>query len=312
MFGSLWDKKKEPTILGGKSNGVPGMPSGLYSSKDVENLRFHDKRRVGYDAKQVDDALDTIQATLEWWESKFGLTPGSETALADAGSDDSVEEGAGSPLGIDVDNLAGRDDADSELVPDEHVQSDVENTVEADPEPSQPAPVAEPVDESAVDTPAEDSEGETTAVIVEGPEGAPASTTDVSPAGAAGPGDHESKGHESEFSAVRAKPTVNPAPTFDLNLIAQYKADDAGEAADGVDEPSSEKPVGELGRVYHEWARLLSAGEKPVEEPAEQDSEAEQASKADSGETAHTAPYIQVPEVPPVPVIPTNPFLRRG
>lgn len=302
MFGSLWGKKKEPTILGGRSNDVPGMPSGLYSSKDVENLRFHDKRRVWYDAKQVDDALDVVQATLEWWESKYGVKPGSGTEPADKGSDSSVEAGSGAPLSIDVDHLAGRDEADSEPVPGEQVQSDVERAVDAAPDehevdaaPEEPQldPVAEPADERAEATPPADSAGETTEVI-EAPDGGPdsgtASTDAVSPAVAAGPGEHES-----EFTAVRAKPTVKPAPTFDLNTIAPYMVVGAGKAVDGVvriGDPAREK--------------------KPLEDPAEPASEADSVEAADDGETAHAAPAIKVPEVPPVPVIPTNPFLRRG
>ena len=330
MFGSLWGKKKEPVILGGKSNGVPGMPAGLYSSKDVENLRFHDKRRVWYNAQQVDDALDTIQATLEWWESKYGLKPGSGTEPADAGMNGSLEAGADDHLGIDVDHLAvhdeddsvdhldAHDEAGSEPVLGEQAQSDGEHAVEGAPEPTHPVPVAEPADERAGDAPVEDSEGETTAVIAGGSDGTDGSTADGSPDVADSP---ESEEHKPTFDAVRAKPTVKPAPTFDLNLIAQYRADDDSEAVDSVvriDEPVSEKPAGEPGRAYREWARLLSASEKPAEEPAEQESKTEPESKADSGgtadsgETAHAVPSITVPEVPPVPVIPTNPFLRRG
>lgn len=347
MFGSLWGKKKEPTILGGKSNGVPGMPSGLYSSKDVENLRFHDKRRVWYDAKQVDDALDVIQATLEWWESKYGLKPASGTEPADAGSGSSVEAGADSPLGVDVDHLAGHDEVDSvdnlaghdkdgsEPVLGEQAQADIERAVNA--------LVSEPetADEHAEDAPAEDPAGETTAVITGGPDGAAASTTDGGPAYADNP---ESEEHEPTFDAVRAKPTVKPVPTFDLNTIAPYMVVGAGKAVDGVvrigdparekrpleefaelvskeasvetadsgEQPVSKKPVGELNRVYHEWARLLSAGKKPVEDPVEPASETDSGEPADGGDTTHAVPSIKVPEVPPVPVIPTNPFLRRG
>ena len=298
MFGSLWGKKKEPTILGGKSNGVPGMPAGLYSSKDVENLRFHDKRRVWYDAKQVDDALDVVQATLEWWESKYGLKPASETEPADAVSDSSVEAGSAAPLGIDVDhlvrhdedgsvdNLEGHDEVDSEPVLSEQVQSDIERAIDAlvsDPE------TADKRDEA---TPSADSAGETTAVIVGGPDGAPTPTTD---GGSAGDDSSESEEHEPTFDAVRAKPTVKPVPKFDLNTIAPYMVVGAGKAVDGVvriGDPAREK--------------------KPLEELAELVSKEASAETADNGETAHAVPSIPMPEVPSVPVIPTNPFLRRG
>lgn len=151
MFGGLWGKKKEPTVLGGKSNGVPGMPAGLYSSKDVENLRFHDKRRVWYDAKQVDDALDKVQATLEWWESKSGLKPGSGTEPTEVSSkvDSGMEAGPGSPLSIDVDHLAVHDEAGSKPVLSGQVQSGVEHTVDVAPKPPRTAPVAEPADKRA-------------------------------------------------------------------------------------------------------------------------------------------------------------------
>lgn len=96
MFGL--GKKKEPVILGGSRERVPGMPEGLYSSRDVENLRFHDKRRVWYNAKQVDDALDKVQATLEWWEAKSGWKPSSKSLDTES----TVDAVVGGPLDVTV------------------------------------------------------------------------------------------------------------------------------------------------------------------------------------------------------------------
>lgn len=311
MFGGLWGKKKEPTVLGGKSNGVPGMPAGLYSSKDVENLRFHDKRRVWYDAKQVDDALDKVQATLEWWESKSGLKPGSGTEPTEVSSkvDSGMEAGPGSPLDIDVDHLAVHDEAGSKPVLSGQVQSGVEHTVDVAPKPPRPAPVAEPADKRAGTTLTAGSAGKPTAVA-DHADVALASTTAISPIIV-----DSSGGHESAFSASRAKPAVDaaasatgaigvadvtspaaaadatrpgaPVPTFDLDTIAPHMAVGAGKAVDGVvriGEPASKKPLEELAGL---------------------------ASNADSAKPAHAAPSIPLPEVPSVPVIPTNPFLRR-
>lgn len=106
MFG-LWGKKNEPVIVGGDTPRVPGMPVGLYTSRDVENLRFHDKRRVWYNAKQVDDALDKVKATLEWWESVHGglsaddaMETVDETDAHDHGQPDGGEPGGLLDVGL--------------------------------------------------------------------------------------------------------------------------------------------------------------------------------------------------------------------
>lgn len=47
------------------------LPEGAYTSHDVDSIMFHDKRGKWYDAEDVDEALDRLKYSLEWWENKF-------------------------------------------------------------------------------------------------------------------------------------------------------------------------------------------------------------------------------------------------
>lgn len=320
MF-SLWGKKKEPVVLGGKGIRVPGMPAGLYSSKDVENLRFHDKRRAWYDAKQVDDALDKVQATLEWWESRSGLKPEPETDAPPVGSkvDSGVEAGQGTPLDIDVSHLAEPGAADSKPVLVEWRQTGAAGAV-VTPTAVKPAvPPAPPIIHRSPDAMAASKPTTATATAIPAVPARPMGHKATAPArtGLGGSVLVSPTAHEDALRTLVIKPTVDadanattassvdtatrpttaarttrsdvPVPTSGLNTIAPYTIVGAGKAVDGFvkfGEPGSKK--------------------RPLEELAEL------AGKADDGETAHAVPSIPLPEVPSVPVIPTNPFLRRG
>lgn len=47
------------------------LPERAYTSHDVDSIMFHDKRGKWYDAEDVDEALDRLKYSLEWWENKF-------------------------------------------------------------------------------------------------------------------------------------------------------------------------------------------------------------------------------------------------
>lgn len=47
------------------------LPEKAYTSHDVDSIMFHDKRGKWYDAEDVDEALDRLKYSLEWWENKF-------------------------------------------------------------------------------------------------------------------------------------------------------------------------------------------------------------------------------------------------
>ena len=47
------------------------LPERAYTSHDVDSIMFHDKRGKWYDAEDVDETLDRLKYSLEWWENKF-------------------------------------------------------------------------------------------------------------------------------------------------------------------------------------------------------------------------------------------------
>lgn len=47
------------------------LPEKAYTSHDVDSIMFHDKRGKWYNAEDVDEALDRLKYSLEWWENKF-------------------------------------------------------------------------------------------------------------------------------------------------------------------------------------------------------------------------------------------------
>jgi hypothetical protein len=47
------------------------LPEKAYTSHDVDSIMFHDKRGKWYDAEDVDEALDRLKYSLEWWENKY-------------------------------------------------------------------------------------------------------------------------------------------------------------------------------------------------------------------------------------------------
>lgn len=341
MF-SLWGKKKEPVVLGGKGIRVPGMPAGLYSSKDVENLRFHDKRRAWYDAKQVDDALDKVQATLEWWESRSGLKPEPETDAPPVGSkvDSGVEAGQGTPLDIDVSHLAEPGATDSKPVLVEWRQTGAAGAV-VTPTAVKPAvPPAPPIIHRSPDAMAASKQADAKTAVKSLSQGDAAAaskqttaTATAIPAVPARPMGHKATApartglsgsvlvsptaHEDALRTLMIKPTVDA----DANATTASSVDTATRPTTAARTTRSDAPVPTSGLNTIAPYTIVGAGKavdgfvkfgepgskkRPLEELAEL------AGKADDGETAHAVPSIPLPEVPSVPVIPTNPFLRRG
>lgn len=284
MFGL--GKKKEPVILGGSSERVPGMPEGLYSSRDVENLRFHDKRRVWYNAKQVDDALDKVQATLEWWEAKSGWKPSAGDAVSIPADKDEVE---GGPLDVRVPeavaSAAVLAAVDGEEKPDEAASLTDSHVMEGTVESSSTSLASGP---KGVDAEAGDlgdalnyrtSSTETTEAQAESADDAGDVIDPLSDAPADG---NALDGDGWSTSAV-------PIPTFDLGL-----ARNAGD--EQTDREPDESAYG--GSVLKTESTKTTMGELPkiVGRPDEP--------------TVVVKP-ISLPPVPSVPTIPTNPFLRR-
>lgn len=57
------------------------LPEKAYTSHDVDSIMFHDKRGKWYDAEDVDEALDRLKYSLEWWENKFLQDEGNTTII---------------------------------------------------------------------------------------------------------------------------------------------------------------------------------------------------------------------------------------
>lgn len=47
------------------------LPEKAYTSHDIDSIMFHDKGGKWYDAEDVDEALDKLKYSLEWWENKY-------------------------------------------------------------------------------------------------------------------------------------------------------------------------------------------------------------------------------------------------
>lgn len=47
------------------------LPEKAYTSHDIDNIMFHDKGGKWYDAEDVDEVLDRLKYSLEWWENKY-------------------------------------------------------------------------------------------------------------------------------------------------------------------------------------------------------------------------------------------------
>lgn len=295
MFGL--GKKKEPVILGGSRERVPGMPEGLYSSRDVENLRFHDKRRVWYNAKQVDDALDKVQATLEWWEAKSGWKPSSKSLDTESTGDAVV----GGPLDVTV-TEAPADNADVGVADSKQKDGVVVGAGKSaltspsdvvDSSDDETPTTGQALDAIAVQTDATVDDAEDEERIDPLTE-APVNHDVFSPAAAVS---------SEEYGIVPRVPAG--VPTFNLGLAA-------GETA-GWDETAV---VESTDAEDHEASE---AGAAPAEdhvdsENSEEDTGAEAKTLLD--ELAGIEPVepitpISMPPVPAVPNIPVNPFLRR-
>lgn len=289
MFGL--GKKKEPVILGGSRERVPGMPEGLYSSRDVENLRFHDKRRVWYNAKQVDDALDKVQATLEWWEAKSGWKPSSKSLAAESTGDAVV----GGPLDVTVPEEPA-DNADVGVADSKQKDGVVIGAGKS--AITSPSDVA---DGSGDETPTTGQALDAIAVQTDATVDEAEDEERIDPLTEA-PVDHDVFGPAAAVSSEEygIAPRV-PAgvPTFNLGLAAGETA--GWESTDTEDHEASE------------------AGPAPAEdhvdsENSEEDTGAEAKTLLD--ELAGIEPVepitpIIMPPVPAVPNIPVNPFLRR-
>lgn len=289
MFGL--GKKKEPVILGGSRERVPGMPDGLYSSSDVENLRFHDKRRVWYNAKQVDDALDKVQATLEWWEAKSGWKPSSKS-LATESTGDVVD---GGPLDVTVPD-APADNADTGVA--DSKQKDVAVVV---PGKSALTESADVVDGSGDETPTTGQALDATSVQTDATVDAAEDDESIDPLTEA-PVDHDVSSMAAAFSSEEYGITprvLAEVPTFNLGLAAgkpagEDETDDV-ESTDTEDHVDSENSVEDKATdaktMFEELAAIAGkAGIEPVAAPITP---------------------ISMPPVPAVPNIPVNPFLRR-
>lgn len=282
MFGL--GKKKEPVILGGSSERVPGMPEGLYSSRDVENLRFHDKRRVWYNAKQVDDALDKVQATLEWWEAKSGWKPSTGNAVSIPADKDEVE---GGPLDVSVPeavaSAAALAAADGEEKPDEaasltdsHVSHVMEGTIE-----NCSTSLASGLNEDDLGGALNYLPASTETVEAQA-ESADNASDVIDPLSDAPADGNALDGDWWSTSAV-------PIPTFDLGLARnagneqtdrELYASSYGDS--GLKAESTKTAMGEL-------ANIAGRPDEPT----------------------MTVKPISMPPVPSVPTIPANPFLRR-
>lgn len=284
MFGL--GKKKEPVILGGSRERVPGMPEGLYSSRDVENLRFHDKRRVWYNAKQVDDALDKVQATLEWWEAKSGWKPSSKS-LATESTGDAV---VGGPLDVTV-PWAPADDADTGVADGKQKDGVVVAGKSA------LAESADVVDGSGDETPTTGQARDAIAVQTDATVDEAEDDERIDPLREA-PVDHDVFSPAAAVSSEEygIAPRV-PAgvPTFNLGLAAgklsgEAETDDmeSTDTEDRVDSENSEEDTGAEAKTLLEELAAIDgkAGVEPI------------------------TPII-MPPVPAVPNIPVNPFLRR-
>ena len=289
MFGL--GKKKEPVILGGSRERVPGMPEGLYSSRDVENLRFHDKRRVWYNAKQVDDALDKVQATLEWWEAKSGWKPSSES-LATESSGDVVD---GGPLDVTVPE-APADNADTSVADSKQKDGSVvvpgkstltESADVADGRGDETPTTWQALDAITVQTDATVDEAEDDERIDPLTE-APVDQDASSPAAAVS---------SEEYGIAPRVPAG--VPTFNLGLAAGKPA--------GVDETDDMESTGTEDRVDSE----NSVEDKATDAKTMLGELAAIAGKAGIEPVAAPITPISMPPVPAVPNIPVNPFLRR-
>lgn len=47
------------------------LPEKAYTSHDIDSIMFHDKGGKWYDAEDVDEVLDRLKYSLEWWENKY-------------------------------------------------------------------------------------------------------------------------------------------------------------------------------------------------------------------------------------------------
>lgn len=47
------------------------LPEKAYTSHDIDTIMFHDKGGKWYDAEDVDEVLDRLKYSLEWWEHKY-------------------------------------------------------------------------------------------------------------------------------------------------------------------------------------------------------------------------------------------------
>lgn len=282
MFGL--GKKKEPVILGGSRERVPGMPEGLYSSRDVENLRFHDKRRVWYNAKQVDDALDKVQATLEWWEAKSGWKPSSKS-LATESTGDAV---VGGSLDVTV-PWALADDEAAGVADSKQKDGAVVAGKSALTEPS------DVVDGSGDETPTTGQARDAIAVQTDATVDKAEDDERIDPLKEA-PVDHDVSSPAAVFSSEEygIAPRV-PAgvPTFNLGLAAGKPA--GGDETAGVE--SAEDHVDSENSVEDKDADAKTM----LEELAAIDGKA----------GVEPITPISMPPVPSVPNIPVNPFLRR-
>ena len=301
MFGL--GKKKEPVILGGSRERVPGMPEGLYSSRDVENLRFHDKRRVWYNAKQVDDALDKVQATLEWWEAKSGWKPSSK-GLAAESDGDAV---AGGPLDVTVPEALA-DNADTGAA--DSKQKDETVVV---PGKSALTGSAYVVDGSGVETPTAGQAPDAIAVQTDATVGEDEDDERIDPLTVA-PVDHDvfrpAAAVSSEGYGIAPR-VPTEVPTFNLGLAAGKPA--GGDETDGMWSTGAEDhEASEAAAAYAEdhADSEISVEDKVAAAKTLLGELAAIAGKADSDPVAPITP-ISMPPVPAVPSIPVNPFLRR-
>lgn len=294
MFGL--GKKKEPVILGGSRERVPGMPEGLYSSRDVENLRFHDKRRVWYNAKQVDDALDKVQATLEWWEAKSGWKPSSKSLATES----TVYAVVGGPLDVTV-TEAPADNAAAGVADGKQKDGVVV---------AGKSPLTEPsdvVDGSGDETPTTGQARDAIAVQTDATVDDAEDEERIDPLTEA-PVDHDVFSPAAAVSSEEygIAPRV-PAgvPTFNLGLAAGKPA--------GRDETAGVESADAEDREAR-GADTESAEDHVDSENSEEDTGAEANTLLD--ELAGIEPVepitpISMPPVPAVPNIPVNPFLRR-
>lgn len=86
------------------------LPEKAYTSHDVDSIMFHDKRGKWYDAEDVDEALDRLKYSLEWWENKFLQDEDNTTIIT--GKISKI-----SPKKTDITNIKG-DNADADVVND--------------------------------------------------------------------------------------------------------------------------------------------------------------------------------------------------